>query len=270
VAITYRSDTGTLRADNVTGAQTVSFVTTQPSAGDLVVAGGVFYPSASSTLVVTDNQGNGTYANDAMRDHAAGTSFPTTASYVCLSSFDGVAASGTFTMSFNTQTANSYYLCGAIAFSQAETSSALDVSTGATIVDPGVGQTSISTGSTATTAQADAVAVSVYGYSGGTNLAPLAATGFTITASSTDTAGGVGALGYKILSAIGTQSATWTFALSGSADDHATVIAVYKGGTAAPGLPSYKINQRELMELIAEMSETRPNRTELYDVRAWF
>lgn len=233
MAITYRSDTGTLRADNATGAQTISFVTTQPSAGDLVVAGGVFYPSASSTLLVSDNQGNTYNVPDVVRSVLGATAFPTADPYVALAHDENVASSGTFTLSFDTQTANSYYVCGGVAFSQAATASALDVTAAANTVN--TSQNSQATGTTASTAQADAVSVIVFGYSGADDLTPIAASGFTVTASSADPSGGIGALAYRIETTIAAKSGTWTFGGTPDAsDDYAALIAVYKGAGASP------------------------------------
>lgn len=232
MAIAYRSDTGTLTGDAVTGAASISFVTTQPSAGDLVVGGGSFEPlGTSSTLLVTDNQGNTYTVPDELRETGTGaTTFPLTTTYAALAHKENVASSGTFTISFNTQVNGSYYSCGAVAFSGAATSSALDVHTAGGTID--ANQSSQGTGTTGTTSQADSVAVTALSVRNGISVTSLTVSGYTVTASQPDGANHtVGGLAYKILSATGTQTATWTYgATSGNAtDDHAGLIAVYKG-----------------------------------------
>lgn len=239
MAIAYRSDTGTLTGDSVTGASSISFVSTQPSAGDLVVAGGSFDPlSNPSTLLVTDNQTNTYNVPDELRvGPTNGTTFPTSDAYAALAHKEGVASSGTFTVSFNTQVNGSYYACGAVAFSSAASSSALDVHTSAATT--AANQSSQGTGTTGTTAQADSVAVTAVSVKNNANITSLSVTGYTVTASQADGVNhAVGGLAYKILSATGTQTATWTYGATsgGASNSHAAVIAVYKGAASTATL----------------------------------
>jgi hypothetical protein len=192
-----------------------------------MIANGVTF-----TPTITDNQGNGTYANDVVRPDAAAA----TGTSAVIASKANVVSSGTFTAKFDTSVSTSDFTCCAIAFSGVLAASPLDVT--ASAFTENADQSSQVTGTTGVTAQADSVAIIALAVNNGVNVTSLAATGYTITASQPDGAGALtGAFGYKILSAIGAQSATWNYgATSGAAaDDHAAGIAVYKGLVAAAG-----------------------------------
>lgn len=230
MAIAYRSDTGKLVADNFTGTQNISF-TTQPVTGDLVVAGGEFYGGGNTfTPTVTDNQGN-TYALDVSTDSTNGGSAPFFSSNgAAIFSKANANNAGTMTLSFGTGQPGSYLSVGAIAFSGVVTTAALDVTQKANT--NGANQSSQSTGTTAATSVADSVAITALGISNSGTLLTLTVSGYTVPIAEVDgTTHAVGGMAYRILTATGAQSATWTYGQSsgGAADKHAAVIAVYKG-----------------------------------------
>lgn len=243
MAIARRSDTGSLIADGVSGAQSIAFVTTMPSAGDLIVAGGGIDGNGTNiTPVIADNQGNGNYTIDVQQSTRAAD----TSQEAVIGSKANVASSGTFNVTFNSGTSG-FYLggCGGIAFSGAATSSALDAPAVTSARTENADQSSQSTGTTATTAQADEVAVIALSVGNSGNLNTLTATGFTVVGNSPNgTLHAVGGIAFKVLVATGTQSGTWTYGVSSGsvADDHAAAIATYKGagGTVADNPRNYR------------------------------
>ena len=229
MAITKRSDTGTLIADAVSGVQSIAFVTTQPVAGDAVISGGAMSTAGGGAFTPTlaDNQGNGNYT----LDQNVATSTGVQDRVVIASKFN-VASSGTFNCTFDTGAAGSFYGVGGIAFVGVLSAAAQDVGTS----NPGTGSiTSLATGTTGATAQADEVAVIALCVTNSVDITPIAASGFTLTANSPNGAAhAVGALGFQILTSAGTQSGTFTFAATGGGSSVAA-IQTYKGLASAAG-----------------------------------
>jgi hypothetical protein len=231
MAIAYRSDTGILAVTAVTGQQTKNFVSTNPSAGDAVFSGGAMWNAASWTETIDDNQWN-TYTRAVGRSpQNQGTSPPWTASGgpAIVAASLNVASSGTFTARWQCSAADTEYMTvGAVAFSGVRSSGALDVT--ATNGVSTTAQSSQTTGTTAATAQEDEVAISALMLSANNNYAPFTTTNYTQITSGGGSGELPGGIAYRILSATGTQSLTWTYNITSSADtDHAAVIAVYKG-----------------------------------------
>jgi len=233
MAVAYRADAGGLTVSGASTAQNLSFPGTQPVAGDLVVAGGGWYVGTLATRTITDNQGGGTYAIARVQDEESGsTTQPIAAGIAGVWYRENITNAGTFTLTFDTDQnpAGVYYACSAIAFSGVATSGALDVVASAFTAD--VDQASQGTGTTGSKANSDSVAITALCVGNDINVNTLTVTGYSTVVTVTDgTANQVGGLAYKVLSAGGTETATWTYGLSsgGAANDHAAVIAVFKG-----------------------------------------
>lgn len=276
MAIAYRADTGTLVTVGSTTASDISFPGTQPVAGDLVVAGGSTYNGGGpGTRIVTDNQGGSAYTKARVQDvESASTTEPIAASAAWIAYRENVTNAGTFTLSFSTDNmvAGIYHVTGGIAFSGAATSSSLDVVASSHTAN--TDQASQGTGTTGTTANADSVAIAALAVDNSTDIGPFTVTGYTVPIQNGNgSTNAVGGLAYKILSATGTQTATWAYNISSGAgtNDHAGAIAVFKGSSGAPAtIHSYKLCQKELNALIGSMAEDRPSWNELTNVRTWF
>jgi hypothetical protein len=230
MAVAYRSDTGVLVVVGGTGQQSQSFVSTQPSAGDLVVSGGAGWNAAAWSATVSDNQSNtysravGIESDDGDTSEPYGGSEPVALIHYC----PNVASSGTFTARWQWSASDTEYMTvGAVAFSGAATSSPLDVT--ASNYHAASARSSTSSGTTGTTAQADAVAVSALALSANDEWGPFTTTGWT-QISDPGLPGLGGGIAYKILSATGTQELTWTYNTTTTSDtNHAACIVVLKG-----------------------------------------
>lgn len=272
MAVAYRSDTGTLLSNSSTGFISVAFVGTQPSIDDLIVAGGSFHDSSANpwTPVVKDDVNlSGDYKMDVGRDTLGAVAVPFAAqqSAALIFSKRNKGKGNPHNVRFTVGTSAQFLAVGAVAFSSTDPDTAFDkaVSDFATDVD----KTTQGTGTSAATTRADAVAVIALAVDNSATLVTLTATGYTVPVSSVDGASNaVGGLAYKILSAIGTQVATWTYgATSGAAtNDHAAALATYKG--INPGaVPRYSVSREWLRDVLSAVGI--PN-SALRDVRNWF
>lgn len=233
MAVAYRSDTGSFTANGVTGQQSASFVTTQPSSGDFVISGGAIWNGGASwTETITDNQANSYSAAIRRHQGTQGTSPPwATSEAVAMVHYAmNVTSSGTFTCRWQASASDTeYFTVAGIAFSGVATTGALDVT-----ASDGAASTSKSSqtsGTTATTAQADEVAISALCMSADNTYGPFTTTGWTQYVNNGIPAVPGGII-YKILAATGTQEVTWTYNTTGSAStNQAAVIATFKGAT---------------------------------------
>ena len=231
MTIAYRCDTGTVITNSSAANRTISFPGTKPSAGDLVIVGGAGSGMGTTAPGITDNNGNGSYTIDKFSAHGGNNGDTLLASHA------NVATGATFTLTITVGTA-CYTALGAIAFSGAATSTPLDVLTESTHASGSA--SSFSTDVSATTAQADEVAIAVFSLANTITVSTITASGYTIPIVSVNgAASAVGAMGYQILSATGTQQATFVMGVASGAGTvgYCTIIAAYKGavGTNATG-----------------------------------
>lgn len=233
MGITYKSDTGILIATNAVGSVKAGFVSTQPGATDLVVAGGALHGTGTAwTPVVSDDQGGGAYQLDVVKG-TDGTTGPITdgKSAAVLASRGNVSLnSPTFSVAFESAgSINTAIAAMGVCYANAAVVGWFDVATS----NSASGSLSMMlTGSTANTSQGDEVAVTSLAVDNGANVSPLTVSGFTVRGSSPDgTNNAVGGIADLILTVIGPQAATWTYGIpSGAAGDtHAAAIATYRG-----------------------------------------
>lgn len=187
-------------------------VTFTPAAGStVIVAASCYNTSGTAVLTVTDNSGSNTWTTHENRQQNVNS--------VHLASAPNVAAASTqFTVTISGSSGDRYLSAVVMEFSGLLASS-FDVSTG------NVGaSTSASSGTTAAKAQAHALVVSVLGM-GGDNAA-LMNTGFTSAYVRNNSATYEPiAVGYKVVNASGTESASLTL---GVTEDWAMAIGVWK------------------------------------------
>ena len=230
MAITVPLNTGKARTAGATSLD-VSFGSL-PSAGDAIIAAVANWKSTTRhTFVnteVTDNQGgsSGSYVEDLNIPQYVPESDAGLVSRLNISS-----PSGTFTVTYTTNPSESIEITmGAIAARAVMTSSAKDVSaTNTGVASP------LNTGTTASTAQADELAVAFGIWSQDTNPATVGTpSGYTVIWTEGDWTYMLGGAYYKILSAIGTQNASWTVTPV-YVNYWAAGIVTYKG-TGVPGV----------------------------------
>ena len=189
------------------------FVTTKTSgtrtttAGNaIVVLAHVRAPASPSfgTSDVTDSKGN-TYTRLAFKIQTNGSQYAGTGIYYCANP-GSMGASHTVTYT-DTAASNCTIHIEAIEISGQDTAGGADV----TATDGNSSSGTPSTGTTAATAQADEIAIAT---AGGYNAAAPSITatpsGYTDIANTAATDGFLGMSAYKILSATGTQTASWT------------------------------------------------------------
>jgi len=225
MTVAYRADTGTLLADSVSGAQSISFPGTLPQVDDIVVAGGDLFGSGTRTSTITDNR-NSPYVFDVRKYTVAGLN----SSEATIASVKVAVSASPYTVSFDTTVTLSYYAVGAIAFSGVNTTTPLDVVASAS--EENINKSSQVTGTTGAIALTDSVAVIALAVDCSGSVLTLTDSGFTIPIKEVDgTVHAVGGLGYKVGLSAGAQAETWTYGQAGGAstDDHAAGIAVYKG-----------------------------------------
>lgn len=235
MTVAYRADTGTLLADGVSGAQSISFPGTLPQVDDIVVAGGTMFANSTRTSTITDNR-NSPYVFDVRKYTVAGAN----SSEATIASVKVAVSASPYTVSFNTTIGTSFYAVGAIAFSGVDTTTRLDVVASANTEN--ANQSSQVTGTTAAIANTDSVAVIVLAVDCSASVLTLTVSGYTIPVKEVDgSAHAVGGLGYKVGLSAGIQAETWTYgaASGGATDDHAAGIAVYKGADTA--IPATRI-----------------------------
>lgn len=211
----------------------LAFNTQNITAGNAIVVGGVAFGTAFTTATCADGGG------ETFTRHQAQASGGATC--VIFSAPNAVGGNKpTVTISVTGVADRSITIAE---FSGMVTSSLADVGTGNTGT-----ATPYSTGTTATTTQADEVVVWVAGHDGPTNVTPTAS-GYTVPAANTQSATAQMpiALGWKAVAATGTQVASiaWTNAAGG----WAAVIETFKAasGAAATSLPPPRQSQQHLL-----------------------
>jgi hypothetical protein len=230
MAIAYRSDTGEGNANGATNV-VLSFVSTQPQAGDLIVGGGSWWENnVSYSVSVTDNQGN-SYSIDQQRgtsDHTG--TYDASEGVAYVASAENITASGTVTVTFDSPAGSCTGCVGAVAFSGANKGAAYkDVGTHAYTASD---TASVTIGPTGTTSVANAVVATAFTSGASASYTGIAPDG-TFTALATEPDGNTqmpGGFGYKIITSTGTQSATWSW--TGSLNtSHVGVIQAYAAAT---------------------------------------
>lgn len=267
MAIAYRSDTGALTTSSVTGPVGIAFVSTQPSKGDLLVAGGSLTDTAANwNPTVADDVNRGGYSIDVVRgSNAEAMNILSGAAFLASKLNNGVGNPHTVYFDSGKRSNTQFNACGAIAFSSPDPAVPLDVVASASTQN--TSQSSQATGTTATTSRDDAVAVIAIAVENSSDLVSLTASGYTVPISQPNgSTGAVGAMAYKILTSKATQSATWDYgaASGGATDDHAACIAVYKGIDPS-AVPTYStsISDDDVLNLPGA-----PN-SAIHDVRSW-
>lgn len=226
---------------------------TLPAAGSDIVATGAYYHNTAGgfSAGVSDNQGGttGSYSQSAYKVQAEGSE-----SENALIRFrENISSpSGTFTVQFDGGGFVTYWAVGAIEVTGLATTP-LDV----TATNGAVGGTasvSPTSGTTATTAVADSIAVAVVGVNSASTADMATPSGYsTIFNSANGAVSEVGNGAYKILAATGAQSASWpTITAGGSPNTWAAAIAVYKGtgGGGGPTIDTQPASQ-QVMEYTA-------------------
>ena len=227
MAIAFVRNLGLSSHSNVGSTASKSF-SALPAVGNLItvrVTG--WHTSGYTATVPTDNQGN-TYTQRATRDNQGAPG--RTRVYL----YDTVVAtsSGTFTITLNNvQSSGNYINWTAVEHSGIATSSQFDVA--ATQLE--AGSSTSTTCTTATTAQADELVVAVIGTAhNSTNdgIADPPTTGYTSRSVYQNSATIIGhESADKIVSATGTQSATWTYNTAPSTGA-CSAVATYKQAAA--------------------------------------
>jgi hypothetical protein len=275
MTVAYRSDTGTLLVDNAAGPVSIAFVGTQPAVNDLITAGGSFVLLAPipSTVVIRDDVNPGDYidsrtlsTNGNVQNFGLVGGSSVTESVAVVRHKLNKGNGNPHNVLFGEGLTQLFSGVGAIAFSGVDQASPLDVTAGS--FTQNTNSSHQATGSTASTARADAVAVTAVAVDNSADVVSFTVTGYTITAQSTNGSGhAVGGLAYKVLSAVATQSADWVFGASTGAatDDCSAVITVFKG--IDPGaVPTYNsdVPPKSLLHQPGIANSV------LRDVRDWF
>ncbi len=204
--IAYVRDTGKFTGANVDNASG-SFAAL-PAIGSFVVVGSSVYAGSidNNATTASDNQSH-TYAKDVESLHAgasAGAAIHTTRV---------TASSGTFTVTIDTATNTGNYIVGVGAeFRGIKVTTPKDQSTSNSST---VTVTSGNTGTTGSIAQAYELVIAVTNVNANDvnlNITTPASSGYTSLAVQQDSQAIIGAeISYKIVAAVGTQTASWTF-----------------------------------------------------------
>ncbi len=195
-----------------------------PTVGNALLIGIALFQNTGGSDVtsVTDNQTGNTYVKIA---ESAETSGEVAMIYACESI---ASASGTFTLTVNTNSANDYMTVG-VAEISGLAAAPVDVTD---TVTSAVNTTTPSIGPTAATAQADEIAFGVLCCIGAnpTNLSSPA--GYTNVYVQQNTTYQVASIDYEILSATGTLNPTWT-AGSGTQNGWSIALATFKAASGS-------------------------------------
>lgn len=184
------------------------------------------------THTVSDNKGN-SWANDVTGSTSAGPGRATIASCNLVTAGSG----HTITVTSSQSDSGTYFEGNCSEFSGIASSSAVDK----TATDPGAASDTSATPTTATTTQADELVVCALHINGNSTNChitdpPSGYTTIGVQQDNTTTCGYQS--GYKVVSATGAQSASWTFDSSNSGDNG--MIATYFA--SAPSVPSLPID----------------------------
>lgn len=241
MALAYVKDTGVQTASGVPD-DNGSFGTL-PSAGNAIfVMSGGWHTTPYTVDTVTDNQSN-TYTEDKEKVTGGGSG-----GIQIYSDIDIGTPSGTFTITVDpTQASSNYMVWLAVEFSGVADSAAVDLSES---TSSATGDAALTTAGT--TAQADELVLALAGVSNDDPNVNLTnpTTGYTELGAYQNSNAILGFhASYKIVSATGTQSATWTHDNT-SQDGWAAIICTYKaaaGGGASSFVPSSRTFQNAFM-----------------------
>lgn len=154
----------------------------------------------------------------------------TTATWYYLNS---AAGTPTVTVTYNGLTLARNMVCGA--YSGLATISAADVSTGQPQINPGTSADAVTSGTSASTAQANSLAITI-SYANEASLTfAVSASGYTSQLASTSSSSATWAVGDKNIASAGSTTAG-TFTVSSASADTNTLVAVFKepAATARP------------------------------------